>query len=79
MILVEHGPQGAALFSDATERVVVRRAEDLSAALARLDGARAQGKWVAGWIAYEAGYALEPRLAGLMPEGQAPLFGLWHL
>ncbi len=37
-------------------------------ALAALDAARAQGAWVAGYASYELGYALEPRLATLLPE-----------
>ncbi len=43
---------------------------DLHAALARL--AQPTGDWLAGWMAYEAGYALEPRLARLGSPG-APL------
>lgn len=80
MILVEHGPKGqAALFDRARKLVQAWRAEDLAPALAELDAARARGLWVAGWIAYEAGYALEPRLAGLMPQGAGPLltFGIY--
>ncbi len=52
-------------------------------ALARLEGARARGKWLAGFFAYELGYALEPRLAPLMPPPLPPsvspllLFGVY--
>lgn len=80
MILLEHGPQGqAALFDGARARVVAHRAAEVAPALAALDQARAAGHWVAGWIAYEAGYALEPRLAALMPEPAGPLlaFGIY--
>ena len=35
------------------------------------------GAWVAGYVAYEAGYALEPKLARLMPRTAAgPLVAL---
>ncbi len=81
MILVEHGPNGqAALFAGALGTVVAWEAGDLVAALAALDAARARGLWVAGWMAYEAGYALEPRLGGLMPKAAGPLvcFGLYE-
>ena len=72
-ILVEHGPGGApALFSGAREVVVAQAAAEVAPALARLDQARAAGAWVAGWIAYEAGLAFEPRLAPLM-RGAGPL------
>ena len=42
-------------------------AEGVPAALAGLDSARADGAWLAGYASYELGYALEPRLAPLMP------------
>jgi para-aminobenzoate synthetase component 1 len=80
MIVLEHGPKGqAALFDGALALVVVHDAAGVAPALAQLDRARAQGHWVAGWIAYEAGYALEDRLAGLMPESAGPLlaFGVY--
>ncbi|MDB5659143.1 MAG: para-aminobenzoate synthetase component [Cypionkella sp.] len=68
MILIEDGPGGGlALFDGAEALIVARAAGDVAPALAALDAARAQGKWVAGYIGYEAGYALEPKLAGLMP------------
>ena len=80
MILVEHGPNGqATLFAGALSVVVAWQASDLAQALADLDAARARGHWVAGWVAYEAGYAMEPRLAGLMPKLAGPLlcFGIY--
>ena len=68
MILCDHGPGGAAaLFRDAETVVTADTAEALPGAFAALDAARAAGRWVAGYVAYEAGLALEPRLAGLMP------------
>ena len=80
MILVEHGPGGkAALFDGAVRLVLAWEAAEVAPALAALDAARAEGFWVAGWLGYEAGYALEPRLAGLMPESSGPLlaFGVY--
>lgn len=80
MILVEHGPKGqAALFAGALGTVVAWEAGAVAQALADLDAARAQGHWVAGWMAYEAGYAMEPRLVGLMPKAVGPLvcFGIY--
>ncbi|WP_151718523.1 aminodeoxychorismate synthase component I [Gemmobacter serpentinus] len=81
MILLEHGPLARpAAFDRAREIVLAWRAEDLAPALARLDAARAGGAWVAGYLSYEAGYALEPKLAALMPADRAhPLlaFGIY--
>ena len=43
-------------------------------------GAALQGAWIAGYVAYEAGYALEPKLARLMPRRRpGPLLALWGL
>nr|WP_245759627.1 aminodeoxychorismate synthase component I [Poseidonocella sedimentorum] len=50
--------------------IVASSALDVPRALAALDRARRAGRWVAGLCAYELGYALEPRLAPLMPGGQ---------
>ena len=69
MILCESGPEGGpALFAGALDHVVADDASAVAPALARLDQLRAQGMWIAGYAAYEAGLALEPRLARLMPE-----------
>jgi len=40
---------------------------EVSAALAAVQAALAQGWHVAGWLGYELGYALEPRLAAMTP------------
>jgi para-aminobenzoate synthetase component 1 len=45
--------------------VTARTPAEVVPALAALDAERAQGAWVAGWIAYEAGAAFEPRLEGV--------------
>ena len=82
MILCENGPDAApVLFDQALKTVVVWKPADLKSALVRLDYARAAGHWIAGYVAYEAGYALEPKLANLMPDGrEGPLlaFGVYE-
>lgn len=80
MIILEDGPGGApALFSGAERLLVARRQDEVAPLLAALDGARAEGWWVAGWLGYEAGHALEPKLTALRPDAPAPLavFGLY--
>ena len=81
MILLEHGPNGnPAAFLAPRRLVIARTAQEVQSALTALDAARAQGHWVAGAIAYEAGYAFEPALAALMPaELSVPLlaFGIY--
>jgi len=44
-------------------------AEEVAPALERLRAALAEGKHAAGWLAYEAGIGLEPRLAPLAHDG----------
>jgi para-aminobenzoate synthetase component 1 len=81
MILLEDGPDGrAALFDAPRACVVADAAAGVAQALATLDAARAAGHWIAGFVAYEAGYALEPRLTALLPpERELPLlaFGVY--
>jgi para-aminobenzoate synthetase/4-amino-4-deoxychorismate lyase len=52
------------------------RVDQVGEALARLERALAQGHHVAGWLAYELGYVLEPALAGLSWSGERPLIRL---
>lgn len=59
------GASAARLYQAPREVVVARRAEDVAPALARLAAVQAAGHHLAGYIAYEAGLALEQRLAPL--------------
>jgi len=81
VIILEDGPAGApALFDHPVRRVVAYDLADVPAALAHLDRARAGGAWVAGYLAYEAGFAFEPRLYDLGAQGSGqPLlaFGIY--
>ncbi|MCT4371710.1 aminodeoxychorismate synthase component I [Yangia mangrovi] len=78
-IILEAGPGGAAaLFERPRELVTASNPAGALVALARLEQARAAGFWVAGYAAYELGFALEPSLAHLWEPG-APLlhFGIF--
>ena len=79
VILLEHGPGGAALFDGAIAVHAAFAVADVVPVLNRLDAARAAGKWVAGYLAYEAGFAFEPRLAAFARPGQTPVlqFGVY--
>jgi len=68
----DQAPEGdrAALFDQPRAMISAATAAEVPAALAALDAARAQGHWIAGYASYELGYALEPRLAPLMPDGR---------
>jgi para-aminobenzoate synthetase/4-amino-4-deoxychorismate lyase len=75
------GGEDARLYTAPVRVIAAHRPDEVVPALAALDAARAQGLHVAGYIAYEAGHALEPRLAGLgRTDADAPLlwFGLFE-
>jgi para-aminobenzoate synthetase / 4-amino-4-deoxychorismate lyase len=68
ILLDDARPEGASdarLYEHPREVVVARRAEQVAPALERLEELREQGLELAGYFAYEAGLALEPKLAPL--------------
>jgi para-aminobenzoate synthetase/4-amino-4-deoxychorismate lyase len=73
-------PATALLFSRPFEWIVCDAPGDVDAALARAEAAQAAGRFVAGWLAYELGYVLEPKLAPLLPavrDGPLLALGVW--
>ncbi len=69
MIFFEHGPDARAARFERPRRLI--RADtpaEVDAALEAMDAARTEGLWLAGFASYELGYALEPKLAALMPD-----------
>lgn len=66
------GAASARLYRDPVATIVARNRRDVAAAL---DAMRRETRHVAGFLSYEAGHALEPRLAAL--GGDAPLPLLW--
>jgi para-aminobenzoate synthetase/4-amino-4-deoxychorismate lyase len=74
------GSAPSLLFSSPKGVVTAFEPEDVPAALAQLESGINSGLHAAGFLAYELGYALEPKLAALMPrERNVPLlwFGLY--
>jgi len=70
-ITFDQGPDGArAVFESPRATIVARDAAGVADALEALDAALADGFWLAGYASYELGYALEPRLAPLMPANR---------
>jgi para-aminobenzoate synthetase/4-amino-4-deoxychorismate lyase len=63
------GASPARLYRDPREIVVARRPEEVVPALARIEDLRRQGYDMAGYLAYEAGLALEPKLADRASAG----------
>jgi para-aminobenzoate synthetase component I len=78
---IEFGPTGQpALFAAPVDRITAWERSAVPRALAELDHALATGNWIAGHASYELGYALEARLAELMPvDRRLPLldFGVF--
>lgn len=81
-IRFDHGPDGTPCQFDRPIKVIEAwAADDVPAAMLAIDQARADGLWLAGYASYELGYALEPRLTPLLPEGRRlPLlrFGVYE-
>ncbi|GAA4219411.1 para-aminobenzoate synthetase component 1 [Sagittula marina] len=70
-IRFDTGPEGRAACFDLPRHLIEAwTADEVPAAFAALDQAQADGFWLAGYASYELGYALEPRLLALMPEGR---------
>lgn len=71
-VLIDDARDGVArparLYRDPVEIVSVRRVDQVAGALERLANARHRGLHAAGFLSYEAGFALEPRLARLLPD-----------
>ncbi len=71
------GGANARLYRDPVRIVTAQTAEAVQAALNALDTARAQGLHAAGYLAYEAGHALEPKLGTPATAGPLLWFGLF--
>ncbi len=56
------------LFATPNEIIRADEAGDFDPAWEALQRAHANGKWLAGFLSYEAGYLLEPKLVPLLPE-----------
>jgi len=56
------------LFERPREIIVASTAKQYLQALDAAEAARQAGRWLAGYFSYEAGYLLEPKLAGLLPD-----------
>ena len=65
------------LFARPLEILTASTASDLELAFEKAESARKAGKWLAGYVAYEAGYLFEDKLKPLLPENRGvPLLQL---
>ena len=77
-VVFETGPTGsAALFSQPVNMILARQPSEVDAAFDRMDAALNKGYWIAGYLTYELGYAIEPKLLRSMPmDRRQPLLSL---
>ena len=76
VLLDDRSTGSALLYAEPIEVVEAEGLSEVPAALARIEAGLAAGLHAAGFLSYELGYAFEPRLAPLLPEGRTlPL--LW--
>ena len=77
-----NGASPARLYQRPVEQLIARNARELDVVLDAARGASTRGLHVAGFIAYEAGHALEPRLADKLENCDLPTplawFGLFE-
>ncbi len=80
-VIFDGGPlPGGSAFVAPARMIRADTPQEVPAAFAALDEARAQGHWLAGYASYELGYVFSAKLRGLMPaRGQMPLmhFGVF--
>ncbi|HEY0265357.1 MAG TPA: chorismate-binding protein, partial [Rhizomicrobium sp.] len=75
LVILDNGPRR--VFSAPLEVIAADRAGQVPGALAAVTQALAAGRHVAGWLGYELGYALEPKLAHLLPDGPLLRLGVF--
>ncbi|KGD92049.1 aminodeoxychorismate synthase component I [Rhizobium sp. YS-1r] len=76
--LFRDDPVGRSLVFDRPKEIVLARtADEVLPALHRLEEARRSGRWLAGYISYEAGYVFEEKLLPLIvPNRPVPLLAM---
>ena len=74
------GGAPARLYRDPVERAVAWELDEIGPALERIRQGLEAGKHAAGYLAYEAGHAFDPKLAASARKGDGPLlsFGLFE-
>ncbi|ABG33131.1 aminodeoxychorismate synthase component I [Roseobacter denitrificans] len=81
-MIFDNGPlAGASAFVDPIQTIRADAPEDVAAAFAAMEQARAQGHWLAGYASYELGYVFSHKLSDLMPDNRTvPLlcFGVFE-
>lgn len=81
-VTFDEGPLGTGTrFADPVRLIEAHAPGDVLPALEAIEFERRRGRWLAGYVSYEAGYVFSPKLAELMPaERDVPLlcFGVFE-
>jgi len=75
LVILDNGPRR--VFSAPSKVIEANNAAEVPKALAAMEAALAQGHYLAGWLGYELGYALEPRLKGRLKPGPLLRMGVF--
>ena len=75
LVILDDGPRR--VFTRPLEVIKADSAAEVPPALAAVEAALAQGRHLAGWLGYELGYALEPRLASRATQGPLLRLGVF--
>src|SRR5690349_9088866 len=78
MRVIWDGAGGRRVFQRPLEIVRADSPAEVPAALKAIEAALRQGNHIAGWLGYELGYALEPRLASRTPAGPLLRLGVFQ-
>jgi anthranilate/para-aminobenzoate synthase component I len=78
MRVIWDGAGGRRVFQRPLSVIEADSPAEVSAALQAIDAALGQGNHIAGWLGYELGYALEPRLASRTPAGPLLRLGVFQ-
>jgi para-aminobenzoate synthetase / 4-amino-4-deoxychorismate lyase len=77
MLVIWDGAGGRRVFRRPLEVIWADSLAEVPAALRAVEAVLGQGHHVAGWLGYELGYALEPRLADRTPAGPLLRLGVF--
>jgi para-aminobenzoate synthetase/4-amino-4-deoxychorismate lyase len=77
MLVIWDGADGRRVFRQPEDIIRVDSPAQVPAALRAIEAALGQGRHVAGWLGYELGYVLEPRLSGLAAAGPLLRLGVF--
>jgi para-aminobenzoate synthetase/4-amino-4-deoxychorismate lyase len=78
MQVIWDGAGGRRVFQRPLDVIRADSPAEVPAALKAVEAALRQGNHIAGWLGYELGYALEPRLTGRAPAGPLLRLGIFQ-